>query len=73
MNPRESVKVHQQIRSRRSIGIHHSTFVLTAEDVREPAKLLLDEGAKAGLPEGEVDVFEIGETRVVPVRGEDGQ
>lgn len=70
MCPRESVKVHQELRSRFSVGIHHSTFRLTLENVHEPAKLLLEEGEKAGLkvgPQGELDNLEIGETRVISV------
>lgn len=35
-----------------SIGIHCCTFCLTDEALDEPPKLLVDEAAKAGLPEG---------------------
>ncbi|CAO1634643.1 unnamed protein product [Parajaminaea phylloscopi] len=67
MNPREAVQVHKQVRSRWSVGIHHSTFRLTAEDVHEPARLFLEEGTKAGLARGQVNILEIGETQAVPI------
>ncbi|PWN26037.1 Metallo-hydrolase/oxidoreductase [Jaminaea rosea] len=71
MNPRESVQVHKEIGARRSVGIHHSTFRLTSEEVNEPANWFVEEGRKAGLGEGEVGCLGIGETSVVKVHGQE--
>lgn len=76
--PHEAVAIHGDVRSRLSVGIHHSTFKLTAEEVDEPARLFLEEGAKAGAGVGfdveegrdglgRVAIMEIGETRVIDV------
>jgi len=67
--PHESVRIHKEIQSRKTFGIHHSTFRLTPEEVNEPASRLLEEARLAGCAEGEVENVEIGETRVVEVRG----
>ncbi len=42
-NPAEAVKIHQAIRSRRSVAIHFDTFDLADEPRDEPPKLLLAE------------------------------
>lgn len=36
VNPEEAVKIHQDIKSEKSIGIHWGTFVLTSEEVTRP-------------------------------------
>ena len=38
VDPDEAFLIHQQIRSKQSIGIHHATFILTDEPVKEPAE-----------------------------------
>jgi hypothetical protein len=40
VHPCEAVTMHQQLRSKRSVGIHHDTFQLADEDMKEPARLL---------------------------------
>merc|ERR1712194_502273 len=42
-NPAEAVRIHQALRSRRSVAIHFDTFDLADEPTEEPPKLLLDE------------------------------
>ncbi|KAL3763588.1 hypothetical protein ACHAW5_009589 [Stephanodiscus triporus] len=42
-NPAEAVKIHQAIRSRRSVAVHFDTFDLANEPRDEPPKLLLAE------------------------------
>jgi len=54
INPVEAVKIHQDIKSTKSIGIHWGTFVLTSEEVDEPPKMLKKALKDAGLPS---DVF----------------
>lgn len=38
VDPDEAFLIHQDIRSKRSFGIHHATFILTDEPVKEPAE-----------------------------------
>jgi len=42
-NPAEAVRIHQAVRSRRSVAVHFDTFDLADEPREEPPKLLLDE------------------------------
>ncbi|KAL3771055.1 hypothetical protein ACHAWU_006432 [Discostella pseudostelligera] len=42
-NPAEAVKIHQALRSRRSVAIHFDTFNLADEPMEEPPNLLLAE------------------------------
>jgi len=42
-NPAEAVKIHQSVRSRRSVGIHFDTFDLADEPREEPPTKLSDE------------------------------
>lgn len=68
--PEDSVCVHQDIRSKRSIGMHYGTFrgglSREYEDVREPPRRWRSECEKAGLRWGvDADLCDIGETVVV--------
>ena len=40
VNPEESIFIHKDIKSKKSIGMHFGTFVLTTEPINEPEKLL---------------------------------
>lgn len=42
-NPAEAVKIHQAVRSRRSVAVHFDTFDLADEPRDEPPKLLKEE------------------------------
>ena len=42
-NPAEAVKIHQAVRSRRSVAVHFDTFDLADEPRDEPPKLLFYE------------------------------
>ncbi|PWN48835.1 Metallo-hydrolase/oxidoreductase [Violaceomyces palustris] len=72
MSPRDSVRVHGEVRSRKSVGIHWGSFRLTPEDVNEPPRLLKEECEKLGIEKGEFDVVEIGETISVVAAGAGG-
>jgi len=64
VNPEESVRIHRDVKSRASLGIHWGTFDdLTDESLYEPPKVLAAEARKAGLAEGEFFVLKHGETR----------
>lgn len=65
MNPRDAVRVHQDVRSKKSIGIHWGAFRLTPEDVNEPPKKLKMEIEHAGLPFDQFAVIGIGETQSI--------
>ncbi|OZJ06359.1 hypothetical protein BZG36_00699 [Bifiguratus adelaidae] len=39
-SPEDAVRVHEDVKSRQSIGMHWGTWVLTTEEVMEPPRLL---------------------------------
>jgi len=49
VDPAQSVKIHQDVKARKSIGIHWGTFELTDESLDVPPLRLAEEVAKAGL------------------------
>ncbi|PRP83899.1 n-acyl-phosphatidylethanolamine-hydrolyzing phospholipase D-like [Planoprotostelium fungivorum] len=64
IDPEEAVKIHQDIGSKQSMGIHWGTFVLTDEPVDEPPKLTREWMQKSNLPVEDFTVLDIGETRM---------
>lgn len=66
IGPWEAVLVHQQVRSRKSIGIHWGVWNLTSEPPSEPKLILEQEVKKAGLGPDEFTTCGIGETITVP-------
>ena len=63
-NPFDSVKIFQDTKCARAMGIHWGTWVLTEEDVLEPPQLLKKALARDNIPEtGVFDVCDIGESR----------
>ncbi len=63
-NPREAVRIHQDVGSQQSIGMHWGTFPLTDEPLGEPPHLLGQALKEAGIPASEFTVLDFGETRV---------
>ncbi len=63
VNPEEAVKIHKDINSRYSVGIHWGTFILTDEPVEDPPKNLQIEAKKSGLKKNEFFVMKHGEMR----------
>eukprot|EP00977_Amphora_coffeiformis_P009497 scaffold2193_cov171-Amphora_coffeaeformis.AAC.3 len=49
-SPVEAVKIHQELRSRRSVAIHHGSFPLSEEPLDEPPQWLSRAVREAGLP-----------------------
>ncbi|KAJ2744145.1 Protein-lysine N-methyltransferase efm4 [Coemansia sp. BCRC 34301] len=62
VNPEQAVRIHEDIGSKRSIGIHWGTFVLTGEPVDEPPIRLRSEMRARGHGGNEFFVTRIGET-----------
>ena len=66
VNPEEAVKIHLDVKSRQSIGMHWGTFLnLTEEPLLEPPKLLLQELEKRKINPLDFRVLEHGQTIVL--------
>ncbi|KIL60779.1 hypothetical protein M378DRAFT_167757 [Amanita muscaria Koide BX008] len=61
--PQDSVRIYQDINARKALGMHWGTWMLTTEPVDEPPKKLAEACKKAGIPDGDFTVCDIGETR----------
>jgi len=72
MNPEESVRVHQDVRSRKSVAMHWGTFVLTDEPLDEPPGRLRAAMRQVGIPDNEFLVLKHGETVVLDPEGQAG-
>jgi N-acyl-phosphatidylethanolamine-hydrolysing phospholipase D len=60
VNPEEAVKIHQDVRSKYSVGMHWGTFPLTAEPIIAPPKDLSIALEKLGLSNEEFVALPIG-------------
>ncbi|KAI8825665.1 beta-lactamase superfamily domain-containing protein [Fimicolochytrium jonesii] len=60
--PEDSVELHKDVKSKKSVGMHWGTFVLTDEPVNEPPVRLRKAAEGAGLGVGEFVTVDIGET-----------
>jgi L-ascorbate metabolism protein UlaG (beta-lactamase superfamily) len=65
ISPEEAVQVHLDVRSRKSVGIHWGTFVLTDEPLDEPPERLEKAKTEKGLSAEEFVVLQHGETIIV--------
>ncbi|EMD33009.1 CsMn33 [Gelatoporia subvermispora B] len=61
--PGDSVGIFKDVKAQKALAMHWGTWVLTTEPILEPPELLKAECEKAGVPEGDFDVCELGETR----------
>lgn len=68
VNPREAVRIHQDLNAKRSIGIHWGTFDLSDEPLDQPPRDLARERQAAGVAAADFDVMAVGETRLYPQR-----
>jgi len=64
MNPEEAVRAHQDLDSKKSIGMHFGTFQLSTEAIDQPLIDLKAAVAAAHVPEGEFITIPEGETRI---------
>ena len=66
MDPAEAVRVHKDVKARRSVAIHWGTFAnLTDESLYEPPLRLAGAKKEAGLSDDDFFVLKHGETRVL--------
>ncbi|GAA5995474.1 hypothetical protein JCM5350_004599 [Sporobolomyces pararoseus] len=72
-SPEDAVELHRETKSRRSLGMHHSTWMLTCEPMDEPPKRLRTAGEKYGISEEEFGVCGLGETRRFKVEKRGGE
>jgi N-acyl-phosphatidylethanolamine-hydrolysing phospholipase D len=68
VNPAEAVQIHQDLKAKRSVGVHWGTFELTDEPLDQPPKDLAAARLAAGVQEEDFFLLAIGETRKLPVR-----
>ena len=68
INPLEAVQIHQDLKAKRSVGIHWGTFALTDEPLDQPPKDLAVASLEKGLASDIFTVMAIGQTRVVSKR-----
>lgn len=72
MDLAESVRVHQMVRARRSVGIHWGTYDMGSwEPYMEPRTKLREEVEKAGLKPDDFFTLEHGETWAIEAAGPD--
>ncbi|KAI1311944.1 hypothetical protein EDD11_003224 [Mortierella claussenii] len=64
-SPEDAVRLHEDIGSKRSVGMHWGTWVLTDEDVTEPPRRLQAAMTKRGHNPDTFSVLQIGETLVI--------
>ena len=60
LNPYDACFVHQQIKAKKSIGIHWGSFQLTDEDYDEPPKILKQAKEKYGIKEDDFFIVKHG-------------
>ena len=70
VNPAEAVQVHQDLRAKRSVGVHWGTFSLTDEPLDQPPKDLSLALRERGLAPDVFTVMAVGETRAFAARPE---
>lgn len=66
VNPEEAVRIHKELRARRSLGIHWGTFArLTMEPIEQPLHDLAAARERHGVAEDDFFTLRHGETRVI--------
>lgn len=66
MNPEEAVQAHVDVRSARSVAMHHGVFQLTLEPIDEPVERLAAALEDGGIPPESFRVLEPGATLTLP-------
>lgn len=63
VNPEEAVRMHMDVRSRYSVGMHWGTFILTDEPLDEPPQKLAEALRGQDIQDTEFEVYQHGQTR----------
>jgi N-acyl-phosphatidylethanolamine-hydrolysing phospholipase D len=63
VNPMESVRIHQDVGAKRSIGVHWGTFALTDEPLDQPPRDLAVARQALGVKDTDFGVLAVGESR----------
>ena len=63
VNPEDAVRIHRDVQSRLSVGMHWGTFILTDEPVDEPPQRLARALHEQGIPHDDFIVMRHGQTR----------
>ena len=69
VDPDEAVKVHKDLRAKKSLGIHWGTFELTDEALDEPPRRLAKARAAQGIAEDDFFLLALGQTHRLARRG----
>jgi N-acyl-phosphatidylethanolamine-hydrolysing phospholipase D len=64
----EAIRIHRDLRAKRSLGVHWGTFQLSDEALDDPPQALLEQRRLQALSDEEFFVLAIGETRQFPPR-----
>ena len=64
-NPEEALQIAKDVNSKRVIGMHWGTFVLSLEPIMEPRKRFLENAKKYGFNNNEAIIFKIGEFKIL--------
>ncbi|KAH8103491.1 Metallo-hydrolase/oxidoreductase [Cristinia sonorae] len=62
-HPADSVRIFQDIKAKKGLGMHWGTWILTTEPLMEPPAELRRHCDKAGITQDEFDICGLGETR----------
>ena len=65
VNPEESVQIHKDLRSKKSVAIHWGTFILTDEPLDEPPQRLAGALQKIRIPTEDFAVLQHGQTIIL--------
>jgi N-acyl-phosphatidylethanolamine-hydrolysing phospholipase D len=65
VNPEEAVRIHQDVHSRYSVGMHWGTFRLTTEPMDEPPRRLASALKAASIDPARFVAYQHGETRML--------
>lgn len=71
VNPEEAVQIHEDVKSRFSLGIHWGAFQLTAEPIDDPPIKLREALLKKRVPLNKFKTISIGETMEVSSTGKE--
>ena len=68
INPAEAVQIHQDLKAKRSVGVHWGTFALTDEPLDQPPRDLAAARLAANIKEDDFFLLAIGQTRRIDKR-----